>query len=79
MKKTEIVSIINPVIAEEFEIEEQQITPDASINETLDLDSISLVDLVGIVNKKFHIRIEKDDIETIRTFDDLYKYIELHC
>ena len=60
------------------EIDEQQIKPDASINEILDLDSISLVDLVSIVNKKFHIRIEKKDLDTINTFDDLYLYIELH-
>lgn len=76
MKKEEIIATINPVIAEEFEIEEDQIQPDAPIYETLDLDSISLVDLVGIVNVHFHIRIEKEDLTSIRTFADLYDYIE---
>lgn len=79
MKKEEIIAKINPLIAEEFEIEEEQITPEAPIYDTLDLDSISLVDLVGIVNVQFHIRIEKDDLNAIRTFDDLYTYIEQRC
>lgn len=75
MTKEEIIATINPVIAEEFELEESLITPDAPIYDTLDLDSISLVDLVGIVNVHFHIHIEKDDLESIHTFDDLYNYI----
>ena len=78
MTKDEIIAKINPIIAEEFELEESVITPDAPIYETLDLDSISLVDLVGIVNVHFHIHIEKDDLTAIRTFDDLYNYIMQH-
>lgn len=79
MKKEEIIAKINPLIAEEFEIEEELITPEAPIYDTLDLDSISLVDLVGVVNVQFHIRIEKDDLSSIITFDDLYNYIEQRC
>lgn len=75
MDKQDIINKIIPLIAEEFEIEESLITPDAPIYDTLDLDSISLVDLVGIVQVHFHIRIEKDDLTTLRTFDDLYNYI----
>lgn len=75
MDKQDIINKIIPLIAEEFEIEESLVTPDAPIYDTLDLDSISLVDLVGIVQVHFHIRIEKDDLTTLRTFDDLYNYI----
>lgn len=78
MTKNDIISTINPIMAEEFEIEESVITPDALIYDTLDLDSISLVDLVGIVNVHFHIRIEKDELTNLRTFDDLYEYILQH-
>ena len=78
MTKQDIIDTLNPIIAEEFEIEESIITPDALIYDTLDLDSISLVDLVGIVNVHFHIRIEKDDLVNIQTFDNLYDYILLH-
>ena len=78
MTREEIISLINPRIAEEFELEESVITPDAIIYDTLDLDSISLIDLVGIVQATYRIKLEKTDLEQIRTFSDLYDYIEAH-
>lgn len=78
MTREEIISRINPRIAEEFEIEESDITPDAVIYDTLDLDSISLIDLVGIVQALFRIKLEKNELEQIKTFNDLYDYIESH-
>lgn len=78
MTREEIISLINPRIAEEFEIKESDITPDATIYDTLDLDSISLIDLVGIVQALFRIKLEKTELEQIKTFNDLYDYIESH-
>ncbi len=78
MTREEIISRINPRIAEEFELEESVITPDAIIYDTLDLDSISLIDLVGIVQALFRIKLEKNELEQIKTFNDLYDYIESH-
>lgn len=78
MTREEIISRINPRIAEEFELEESVITPDAVIYDTLDLDSISLIDLVGIVQALFRIKLEKNELEQIKTFNDLYDYIESH-
>lgn len=78
MTREEIISTINSKVAEEFEIEESQITPDAVIYDTLDLDSISLIDLVGIVQSTYRIKLEKQELEKIRTFSDLYNFIESH-
>ncbi len=78
MTREEIISTINGKVAEEFEIDESQITPDAVIYDTLDLDSISLIDLVGIVQSTYRIKLEKDELEQIKTFADLYDFIESH-
>ena len=78
MTREEIISTINSKVAEEFEIEESQITPDAVIYDTLDLDSISLIDLVGIVQSTYRIKLEKQELEKIKTFSDLYDFIEAH-
>lgn len=78
MNREQIISTINEKVAEEFEIELSDITPDAVIYDTLDLDSISLIDLVGIVQATYRIKLEKADLEQIRTFSDLYDYIEAH-
>lgn len=74
--RADIISEINPKIAEEFEIEESAITPDAPIFETLELDSISLIDLISIVQVNYGIKISKGDLPSIKTFGHLYDYIE---
>lgn len=71
-----IIAEINPKLAEEFEIEESDITPEASIFETLELDSISLIDLIGIIQVTFGIKISKNELPAIKTFANLYDYIE---
>ena len=53
-------------------------TPEATISETLELDSISLVDLVSIVHQDYGIKISKEDLTQIITFNNLYDYIETH-
>lgn len=78
MNRNEIISTINQKVAVEFEVEESSIEPDAPIYETLDLDSISLIDLVGIIQSTYKIRLDKKDLEGIKTFDDLYTFIENH-
>lgn len=71
-----IIAEINPKMAEEFEIEESAITPDAPIFETLELDNISLIDLISIVQVNFGIKMSKDELPKIKTFGNLYDYIE---
>ncbi len=78
MTREQIISIIKSEITEEFEVEESIIQPDAEIYETLQLDSLSLVDLVSIVHTQFKIRMSKEDVHGIKTFNDLYDYIESH-
>ncbi len=71
-----IIQDINAKVAEEFEIDEALITPEAPIFETLELDSISLIDLVSIVHAGYGIKIAKTELPLIKTFSDLYDYIE---
>jgi len=78
MTREEIIAEINAELAEEFEIDETTITPDAPIYQTLELDSLSLVDLIGIVQTKYGVLISKAELPTIKTFAQLYDYIEQH-
>ena len=79
MTREEIVSNINAVLAEEFEVEESTITPDANIKNTLALDSLSLVDLVAIIQTEYKVKIPAEDLPKVQTFSDLYDYIEAHA
>ncbi len=67
---------LNNAIAEEFEIDASVITPDASIKETLELDSLSLLDLVAVVGKVTGLKVKGADVVHIVTFGALYEYLE---
>lgn len=75
MEKQELIEKINSALADEFEVEESIITPDAPIKETLELDSLSLVDLVALIESNFGIKIEGTQVSSIKTFESLYDFV----
>jgi acyl carrier protein len=78
MSREEIIAQVNSVLAEEFEVEDSNFAPDANVKETLALDSLSLVDLVAIIQYTYKIKVPVSDLPKIKTFNDLYDYIENH-
>ena len=75
MDKNELIVKINETLAEEFEVEVSDITPEANIKETLELDSLSLVDMVALVESEFGVKIQGAEMLKIQTFQALYDYI----
>lgn len=75
MEKQELINQVNEVLAEEFEVEVSDIVADGNIKETLQLDSLSLVDLVALIESTFSVKIQSSEVGTIKTFNDLYEFI----
>ena len=75
MEKQELIEKINSALADEFEVEESVITPEAPIKETLELDSLSLVDLVALIESNFGIEIAGSEVSNIKTFASLYDFV----
>lgn len=78
MTREEIVKQVNSLLAEEFEVNATNFTPDANVKETLNLDSLSLVDLAALVQQTYKVKIPASDLRGIQTFNNLYDYIESH-
>lgn len=78
MTRNEIIEKVNSLLSEEFEVDSTLFNPNANIRETLSLDSLSLVDLVAIIQQTYKIKIPVADLKNIHTFTDLYDYIESH-
>lgn len=75
MNKNELIAKVNSVLAEEFEVEESIITPEANIKQTLQLDSLSLVDMVALIENEFGVKIQPADLAMVQTFQALYDYL----
>jgi acyl carrier protein len=78
MTREEIIEQVNSLLAEEFEVESSEFAPEANLKETLNLDSINLVDLIALVQFTYKITIPVEDLKKIQTFTNLYDYIEQH-
>ena len=78
MTREEIIEQVNNLLAEEFEVEASEFAPEANLKETLNLDSINLVDLIALVQFTYKITIPEEDLKQIQTFTNLYDYIEQH-
>ncbi len=75
MTNEEIIAKINETLAEEFEVDINVIKPDALLMETLELDSLDLVDVVVLVEQNFGFNVTGEDFAKIRTFQDFYNLV----
>ncbi|MCC9017861.1 MULTISPECIES: acyl carrier protein [Flavobacterium] len=76
MNKEEIIAKINGFLVDEFEVDNDDIEPDANLKETLGLDSLDYVDLVVSIESNFGVKLVEADFVGIATFQNFYDLIE---
>lgn len=76
MTKEEIKTRLTEILVEEFEIEVSAITLDAPLMETLDMDSLDVVDMVVLIEKNFGIILKQEDFADVVSFGDFFELIE---
>lgn len=76
MNREEIIEKVNAILSEEFEVSLEKITPEAVIYDTLQLDSLSALELLSVVRYAFGIEIPFAELSKKKTFASLYDYIE---
>jgi len=76
MNKEEVIEIVNNFLVEEFEVEQEVISPKAPMKATLGLDSLDYVDLVVIIESNFGVKLGEADFVNVESFQDFYDMIE---
>ncbi len=71
-----VLEKVKKILAEQFDVEEEKIGPDTSIINDLGADSLDVVDLLMSIEDEFEVEVPDDEIENIKTVEDLVKYIE---
>ena len=78
MSKQEIIDKVNTLLVEEFEIGEEQLTPQASLKDDLEIDSLDFVDIVVLIDRDFGFKPQATELKAVKTLGDFYDYIESH-
>lgn len=71
MESGEILEKLKPILTEGLGINESKIVPDAKLVEDLGADSLDVVDLIAAAQDEFDIEIKDEDIEEIKTIEDI--------
>ena len=69
---------VKQIICDQLGVDESEVERDASFVETLNADSLDIVELIMAFEEEFNIEIPDDEAEKIKTVDDAVKYVEAH-
>lgn len=75
MTKEETIEKIRTVLSDEFEVDIDLIQPESPLMQTLELDSLDMVDIVVLIEKNFGFTATGQDFIGIKTFGDFYDMI----
>jgi len=75
MNKDIVVEKVNHFLIDEFELEQEQLIPDALMKDDLDIESLDFVDIAVIIEKEFGLKVTSEQMIKIRKLDDLYNFI----
>ncbi len=67
------------IIAEQFSLDEADISMETSLIDDLGADSLDLVDLMMALEEEFDFEIPEEDLEDITTVGDVVDYAKRHC
>lgn len=70
-----IISELDRIFVEQFELDAAQVVPTAKLREDLDLDSLDAADMLVAIEKKFGIRLDDEVARQFRTVGDIHDYV----
>ncbi|MCR5537379.1 MAG: acyl carrier protein [Succinivibrio sp.] len=71
MTKEQIFTEIKAILIKLFELEEDKISPEATLFEDLELDSIDAVDVIVMLQKKTGKKIAPETFKSVKTVQDV--------
>lgn len=75
MGREEIVQKIDAFMVDEFELEAEQLQPEALLKEDLGIDSLDFVDIIVIIERNFGFKVKAEDMANVKTLESFYDYV----
>ena len=73
---TEIQADLAAIVEDVAGVSADDVQPDKSFVDDLDVDSLSMVEIVVAAEEKFGVRIPDDEVKNLRTVGDAVSFIE---
>lgn len=70
-----VLNKIKEIIATQFNVDEDEISQETSFKDTLNADSLDLVELIMALEDEFGLEVEDDEVDAIKTVGDAVEYI----
>ena len=78
MSEKEIFQKLKTIVVDQLEVNEENVTMEATFVDDLAADSLDIVELIMTIEEEFDLEIPDNDAEKIVTIGDVVKYIEEH-
>lgn len=72
----DIFEKLQEIIADQLELDADNISLDSHILDDLGADSLDVVDLIMSIEDEFGVEVPDEALEDIRTIEDMVKYLE---
>ena len=73
-----VLEKVKMILSNQFDVEEDSITPETNIADDLNADSLDVVDMLMSLEDEFDVEIPDEEIEKMRTVGVVVSYIEEH-
>ena len=73
----EVLTELREMMTSEFDLAPEAIEPGKHLADDLDLDSIDLVDLAVLLEERSGLKLEEEELKTVRTVDDAVRAIQV--
>ena len=67
---------VRDIVAEQFDVDSEEVTAESTIIDDLGADSLDVVDLISAVEDEFDVQIPDEKVEGIKTVGDIVAFIE---
>ncbi len=75
MNREEALERVRAILVEQLDVDEEQVTEDASFQGDLDADSLDLVELIMELEDQFGLKISDEDAQKIATVGQAVDYV----
>ena len=71
-----VLEKIKGIVAEQLDVAENEVVPEANFVDDLGADSLDLTELIMAMEDEFGLEIDDEEAQNLRTVNDAIKYIE---